>query len=180
MHHRSNAEWFWNSAANDHLAMPAPNTLSVHRASRLSSNAITTDVGICVGMRNVNLNYCNYSVPRPLLPPNWYTNNYAQYLHHDEAPTKYYQIPSVLVSNGFNTLVVNEYSSANMRDEVFKFHQNMSTTRSANCIEELKYNGESEMIPTISKSVTVNRDESSDLSLTPPKKKWIRHYMMGE
>lgn len=166
MHH-SNAEWFWNSATNNHLSM--------HCASNMSSNGIITDFGICVGMRNVKLqgestclmnnipHYCEYSIPRPLVPQNWY-NNYAQHLHRNETFAKYYA-PPVIVPNGLNALVVNEYSSNNMRDEILKFRQSLSTN---------------ELIQPTSSPAAVVKDDILDPSLAPPKKKWIRHYMMGE
>lgn len=190
--HRSNAEWLWNGATNNQLALPIPNTFSMHRSSSLSSNAIITDVGICVGMRNVNLNgestcfieniphCCKYSIPRPLLPPNWY-KNYAHYLRRDETLTKYHQSP-VVVSNGLNALVVNEYSSANMRNEIIKFRQSLPTANTTSPVGNFTYTGESELTtqPTQSNPVTAIRDEISEPTLAPPKKKWIRHYMMGE
>lgn len=158
-----------------------------HRSACSSSNAVIADVGICVGMRNVNLNrsstcfinnvphYCKYAIPRPLIPPNWYTN----YEQCDEYFSKYLQMP-VLLSNGMNALVVNEYTSANMRDEIVKFRQSASTTHSVSPTAYWKSTVENEWMPTASKSVTVNRNEISDSTLAPPKKKWIRHYMMGE
>lgn len=181
MHHL-NDEWFRNCATNNYLALQAPNTLSMQRASNL-----ITDVGICVGMLNVNLkgeatclmnnipHYCKYSVPLPLIPPNWY-NNYAQYLHRDDIFTKYYQTPQT--SYGMNTLVVNEYSSA--RDEMFKVRQSFSTMNSISPIGDLKNNGMYALLTPTSNPVTVLKDEILDPTLAPPKKKWIRHYMMGE
>lgn len=187
MHH-SNTEWFHNSATNNHLALQPPNTLSIHRASNLSSNARKTDVGICVGMRNLkgestyamNIvpNCCKYFVSRPLIPQNWY-NNYAQYLHCDETFTKYYPTPAI-VCNELNALVVNEYASTNMRDDILKFRQSLFTKHSISPIGDLKYNGGNELIPPTSNAPTVVRDETLVPSLAPPKKKWIRHYMMGE
>lgn len=185
MHH-SNAEWYWNSATNNHLALPAPDALSMHRASTLSSNAIITDVGICVGMSNVNLNAesaalinsvphcCKYSIPRPLIPPNWY-KTYAKCIFRDETFAKYHQTP-VFVSNGLNALVVNEYSAANMRDEVIKLRQSQ-ITHSISAAGDLKFIGEPDSDPVTSKSLTLVRE---DPLIAPPKKKWIRHYMMGE
>lgn len=186
MHH-SNTEWFWNSATNNHLAMTVPNHILMHRSSELSSNnAIIADVGICFGMRNVDLNLestcviknishrCKYSAPRPSLP--WY-ENYAQYLQRSDTFSKFHQTP-LLVSNGLNALVVNEYSSANMRDEILKFGQSMSTTHCVNHIRDLSHTGHNEFIPSTPNSII--KDEKSDPPLTPPKKKWIRHYMMGE
>lgn len=187
--HNTNSEWFWNSATNNPSALPAPNTLSMYRASNLSRNAIITDVNICFGMRNVNLNQesvrsiknvshrCKYSIPRPLIPPNWY-KNYARYLHRDNSFAKFHHTP-MLISNELNALVVNEYSSANMRG-VPAFPQGMPTTKRISPIRDSKCAGENEFVSTISHSVTETRDEISEPSLTPPKKKWIRHYMKGE
>lgn len=190
MHH-SNAEWFWNSATINHLALPAaPNALSMHGALAFSSNTLAmTDAGICVGMSNVNLNHesnrfvsnipphCKYSIPRPLIPSNWY----AQYVRSGETYGKYHDTP-VLVSNELNALVVNEYSSANMRDEILKFRHSQRThyvnsNEYSTCPEQ---NDLSLTTTTTTNSLTTIREEVTNSSIAPPKKKWIRHYMMGE
>lgn len=184
-----NTEWFWNSSTNNHLALPAPNSLSMQRASSVSTNAILTDVGICVGMRNVNLNResacfiknlphcCKYSIPRPLIPPNWY-NNYTQYLCRNEALTKYHE--TIRLSNELNALVGNEYSSANIGDGMLKFGHNMSSTHSVSHTEDFNLTRDEEPSPITSNVTPIIKDEFLDPSLAPPKKKWIRHYMMGE
>lgn len=183
MHH-SNANWYWNSAATyNHLTSPALDSISMPTASALSSNAILTDVGICLGMSNVNLNSeniphcCKYSIPRPLLPPNWY-NSYAQYiLPVETAIAKCHPTP-LLVSNGLNTLIVNEYSSANMRNEINQIRRSQ-IPRSDSSPGELNCPGANDVIPGTSKSLVTGEDMSKSL-FAPPKKKWIRHYMMGE
>lgn len=188
--HNTNTEWFWNSSANNHFALPVSNNLSMQRAASLSTNAILTDVNICVGMRNVNLNgktacfienlphCCEYSIPRQLIPSNWY-NNYAQYLCRDELLTKYHQSP-VHVSNEWNYLLANECSSTHIRDGIFKFRQNMSVRNFIYPEEGLSSTGVKDIIQTAYNSASIIRDEFLDPSLAPPKKKWIRHYMMGE
>lgn len=184
MHH-SNAEWFWNRAAINHLALPAPCTLSMHGASAFSTSAVAlADAGICSGMSNVNLNrestrfvsnippHCKYSIPRPLIPSNWY----AQYVHGVETYAKYHETP-VLISNELNALIVNEYSPGNMCDEMIQFRQGQST-HYVNSADFVSYPEENELNQRTSKnSITTFKD---DVSLAPPKKKWIRHYMMGE
>lgn len=183
----TNTEWFWNTSTNNHVTLTVP--VSMQSTPSVSTNAIITDVGICVGMRNVSLNgesacfiknlphCCKYSIPRPLIPPNWY-NNYTQFLCRDDALTKYHQTP-VFLSHGLNALLANEYSSANIRDGLLKFHHNMSSTYSYSQTDDFNFTGD-ESNPTTSNVPSTIRDQFSNPSFAPPKKKWIRHYMMGE
>lgn len=182
-----NTEWLWNSSANNPLRLPSSNGLSLQR-----SMATNTDVGICAGMRNVNLNNeptcfikniphcCKYPVPRPTIQPNWY-NHYVQYSRHrEDFYTKPHTIPYIL-SNGLDRLIANDYSSVNISHPFNEWRTNVPSAHVIRRSDD-KYlspdNSDLNLFAT--KSQPVISIDMVEPSLAPPKKKWIRHYMMGE
>lgn len=84
MHHpnnnnHNNNEWYWNlNLHRDRLSLA--NTAAIDgtilpSTSAFYTSAVLTDVGICVGMRNVNLNCENQHGFNPRKIPNCFNNN---------------------------------------------------------------------------------------------------------
>lgn len=168
-----NINWFWNNNRNNLPTITttvADGTGSVVSSAQFYSNTLLTDVGICVGMRNVNLNFVPRNFGRAIGRPAAAALNYKQ--SNNNSFTNY---------NGYVMSVPSCFRPMS-RSSVYscppKQLVNPIVSRGG-CADANKCCPPPPSPIGHDKNKTIFA-EPNPLTVTP-KKKWMqRHYMMGE
>ena len=198
MDNKKNINWFWNNNINNRLAFVAPTTPPCSSSSSSStasiySNRLQTSIGVCcVGMQSVNINEsnnsgtfhprkiqncCKFNVVGPMTEQN-FKNACTTFLNHgssnDSAISNRLQAPE---TPNF-MCYVNESSFSSVIS-----YTNKPTSNSLNWHGRNNVGTNNNFrLPQLQTQRSFIKDPSEKPSTlhTAPKKKWIRHYMMGE
>lgn len=230
----NNIEWFWNNNNRLPLATAAAAAAGVVSPSSSSfyNSTVLTDVGICVGMRNVNLNCKNFApfLPRKIqscckfnmignltednfnyacndylyrhslynnVHPIVNNNNYLQSQHHhhqqQQQPHHHHHqinIPPHLPQHQDCIVLTTDQTKKRPLPLVVEPNIVVQAPIPKQMFNEFTQNKASwELTATMYQSngneIQTQRNERNSLNtagtnVTAPKKKWIKHYMMGE
>lgn len=206
MYNFNNIEWFWNNNNNSLPLATSPNFAAGITSPSFYNNTSLTDVGICVGMQNVNINSKNVAtfLPRKIqnccqfnmigkLTEDNFNNACNDYLYRQS----FYNVLHPNVSHKYmlsqNQHHRNEVVTPHlpkhrdcvlfMPDQFFSTSNAVKITSNRNYVssrQNAERNSSWKEAAGPNEVKTADKVGLKESTAIVPKKKWIKHYMMGE